>query len=127
MCASCDEPRTTVTHRITWAQEVCTATGASFNTCGQWLTWNTRKQVCTDRVTRQQAKSPDTLAAAPLQMIVVSELLPNCYVAKREDADRRFSIHQPLLCFTVGLAGVIDETRHVPFMLCIDDFMRAAS
>jgi len=69
---------------------------------------------------------PDTFASAPLQMVVIGQLLLYCYVTNAEDADRSFPIYQPLLCFAVGLAGVIDEASLVPLVLCINDFMSTA-
>ena len=69
---------------------------------------------------------PDPFAAAPLQMVVIGQLLLYCYVTNAEYADRSFPIYQPLLGFAVGLTGVIDETSPVPLVLGINDFMSTA-
>ncbi len=69
---------------------------------------------------------PDTFAFAPLQMIVIGQLLLYCYVTNAEDADRNFPIYQPLLGFAVGLAGMIHETCPVPLVRGINDFMLTA-
>ena len=69
---------------------------------------------------------PDPFASAPLQMVIIGQLLLYCYVTNAEDADRSFPIYQPLLGFAVGLAGVVDETSPVPLVLGINDFMSTA-
>ena len=57
---------------------------------------------------------------------MVGQLFPFCYVTHGEDADRSFPIYQPLLCLTIWLTGVVDETRPVALMFGINDFMWAA-
>lgn len=69
------------------------------------------------------ALASDPFASAPLQMVIIGQLLLYCYVTNAEDADRSFPIYQPLLGFAVGLAGVVDETSPVPLVLGINDFM----
>lgn len=65
---------------------------------------------------------PDTIASSPLQMVVVGQLLPNSNVTKGKYTDASLPVNHPLLSFTVGLAGMVDEARSVAFAGGINDF-----
>lgn len=72
------------------------------------------------------ASLPDTLASSPLQMVVIGQFLSHSNVSQGKYTYAGLSIDEPLLCFAVGLAGMIDEARSVALPGGINDFQGTA-
>lgn len=72
------------------------------------------------------ASLPDTLAASPLQMVVIGQFLSHSDVSKGKYTYAGLSINKPLLCFTVGLAGMIDKACSVALPGGVNDFQGTA-
>ena len=60
-------------------------------------------------------------------MVVVGQLLAYSNVTQGKYTDASLPIDHPLLCFAVGLAGMIDEARSVAFASGIDDLHGTAN